>query len=89
MNRLPQEIIDCIVFFLPGGPDAERVHYPEIQPTRAQYATISSNFHAAIERSTFNSLRITSDELETFAQYLKPCRQGFLRILAYNILLRN
>ncbi|KFZ17031.1 hypothetical protein V502_04791 [Pseudogymnoascus sp. VKM F-4520 (FW-2644)] len=87
MNRLPQEIIDCIVFFLPGGPDAERVHYPEIQPTRAQYATISSKFHAAIERSTFNSLRIKSDELETFAQYLKPCRQGFLRILVYNILL--
>lgn len=87
MNRLPQEIIDRIVYFLPGGPDAERVRYPEIQPTRAQYASISSKFRAAIERNTFCDLRIKSDELETFAQYLKPCRQGFLRTLLYTILL--
>lgn len=87
MNRLPQEVIDRIVFFLPGGPDAERVHYPEIQPTRAQYATISSKFHAAIERSTFNSLSIKNDELETFARYLKPSRQSLLRNLLYTILL--
>ncbi|OBT67366.1 hypothetical protein VE03_03038 [Pseudogymnoascus sp. 23342-1-I1] len=87
MNRLPQETIDRVAFFLPGGPDAERVHYPEIQPTRAQYATISNKFHAAIERSTFNSLRIKSDELETFARYLIPSRQGFLRYLGYTILL--
>lgn len=79
MDRLPQEIIDLIVFFLTGGP-YER-------SKRAQYVTISKKFLAVIERSTFKSLRIKSNELKTFAQYLKPCRQGFLRTLTYDIIL--
>lgn len=86
MDRLPQEIIDLIVFFLTGGPDAECLPLYE-RSARVQYATISNKFHAAIERCTFKSLRIKSNELETFAQYLKPYRQGFLRTLLYYILL--
>ncbi|KFY22160.1 hypothetical protein V493_06806 [Pseudogymnoascus sp. VKM F-4281 (FW-2241)] len=83
MNRLPQEIIDLIVFFLPERPDTFHVSYLGNPPSRAQYATISSKFQTATERSTFSHLRIKSDELETFAQYLKPSRRGFLQNLQY------
>lgn len=70
MNKLPQEIIDHIVFFLPGGPDAEWT--PQKKASRAQYDIISNKSHVAIERGALRRLRITSEELETFAQTLSP-----------------
>ncbi|KFY92621.1 hypothetical protein V500_04118 [Pseudogymnoascus sp. VKM F-4518 (FW-2643)] len=86
MNNLPQEIIERIVSFLPGGSSAEWSVEDENHPT-SQYAVISNKFCAAIERSMFKRLRINNEELETFAQVLTPSRRGFLRFLSYSIVL--
>ncbi len=57
------------------------------RPCPAQYATISNKFNVAIERGTFKSLNIKSEELETLAQTLTPNRQGLLQYLGYSVLL--
>lgn len=86
MDELPQEIIERIVLFLPGGLSAEWSVELKDHPI-AQYAVISNKFRVAIERSMFKRLRINSDELEVFAQILTPSRRGFLRFLDYSIVL--
>ncbi|KFX92272.1 hypothetical protein V490_05473 [Pseudogymnoascus sp. VKM F-3557] len=85
MNKLPQEIIDRIVFFLPQGWSGE---YPNSKKKCvARYAVICSKFRVAIERFTFRRIEIQNEELETFAQTLTPGRRGFLRSLVYCITL--
>ncbi|OBT90190.1 hypothetical protein VE02_00967 [Pseudogymnoascus sp. 03VT05] len=86
MDELPQEIIERIVLFLPGGLSAEWSVELKDHPI-AQYAVISTKFRMAIERSMFKRLRINNDELEVFAQMLTPSRRGFLRFLDYSIVL--
>lgn len=86
MNKLPQEIIDNIVFFLPDGPERERVQRESI-PYRAPYATISNSFCRAVERGTFESIVINSDDLQTFENYFSPSRQVALRALFFDVTL--
>lgn len=86
MNKLPQEIIDNIVFFLPDGPERERVQR-ERRPYRAPYATISHSFCRAVERGSFESIEITSDDLQTFENYFSPPRQVALRALFFSVTL--
>ncbi|KAI4598726.1 hypothetical protein KJ359_002618 [Pestalotiopsis sp. 9143b] len=86
MNKLPQEIIDNIVSFLPDGPDQEQV-LGDRRPYRAPYATISNSFCRAVERRSFEHIEITSDDLQAFEQYLSPPRQPGLRALFFSVTL--
>ncbi|KAK9424619.1 hypothetical protein SUNI508_03495 [Seiridium unicorne] len=83
MNKLPQEIIDRIVSFLPGGPDAGWTS--EKQPSRAPYACVSNRFRYAVERGSFRSLRISSGELQDLVLKLPPRGRSFLRELFFSI----
>ncbi|KAI1862916.1 hypothetical protein JX265_008962 [Neoarthrinium moseri] len=83
MNRLPQEIIDQVVSFLPGGPDAGWT--PEKQPSRASYACISNKFRHAVECGSFRSLRINSGELQDFVLKFPPRGRPFLRELFFSV----
>ncbi|KAK6067053.1 hypothetical protein SCUP234_11769, partial [Seiridium cupressi] len=78
MRKLPQEIIDRIVSFLPGWT-------PEKQPSRAPYACISNRFRYAVERGSFRSLRISSGELQDLVLKLPPHGRSFLRELFFSV----
>lgn len=58
MDRLPQELLDRIVGYLPDQREGNRI--------RPALATLSRPWQYAIETFTFASLRITSNDLEEF-----------------------
>lgn len=87
MDKLPQEVIDRIVFYLPGRPTF--ISTPRPPSPLPQFATISTKFQAAVERRTFRSLSIKSDEteLQVFQASLSPPRRANLRQLDYSVVL--
>ncbi|RFU81557.1 oxoglutarate iron-dependent oxygenase [Trichoderma arundinaceum] len=85
MNKLWQEIIDRIVFFLPTEEVDEQVGSTRRLRThpRAPYATISSKFRFAVERSTFENLGISNERLVAFTRIVTPGRQRLIKELHY------
>ncbi|PGG97798.1 hypothetical protein AJ80_09635 [Polytolypa hystricis UAMH7299] len=65
MERLPQELLDHILSYLGRQP---RYHYPaDLIP----YVTISRRWQLTIERSYFQTFRISSTQLDTFANIFR------------------
>jgi hypothetical protein len=81
MERLPQEVVARIAEYLPKRHEGKQI--------RAALATLSSQWQYAIERFTFKSLHITSDDLEDFyaAFASHSTRRSFLRDLHLDIIL--
>lgn len=100
MDRLPQELIEAIVSYifsdddgqLSSGNDGDdedegyaAPHKPAI--STAPLAVISRAWQAAVERRTFRSIRVDSDELSHFQAAFVPARRGFLTKLVLTVIL--
>lgn len=102
IDRLPQEVLEIIVQFLPENPplagfsswimaqNPMSLHAPRPQSVLASYCTISRRWQAALEKRLFESIRVDSsaDELKTFAEVTKtPRRRALLRRLQFTVML--
>ncbi|KAK7910587.1 hypothetical protein PG985_013068 [Apiospora marii] len=87
MQRLPLEVVNRIVSFLPGGRDSQNLPALRRPPAITPYATISAHFLDAVERRTWRRLHITNDDLEHCAQYLRGCRLAHLQELYFAVFL--
>lgn len=76
MNRLPQEIYDHIGTLL-QGPD---LNLPAL-------ATISRQWQAAIERRTFGSIYLRSNDLDCFNEVVRNRRRLYVQEIKYLIVL--
>ncbi|KAF4785425.1 hypothetical protein HER10_EVM0006268 [Colletotrichum scovillei] len=103
MDSLPQEILDNILGRIPARESDIRNDYlwelqnwtdvnseefdPETPRLRPDLAAVCRKFQLGIERATFHSLRITSDDLESVRDAFKRCpnRQTSLRELHVDI----
>ncbi|KAJ0161527.1 hypothetical protein CTA2_6076 [Colletotrichum tanaceti] len=90
MDSLPQDIIDEIVSHLvppdskPKAPYDVRGRPPH---PLAPVAAVSRRLQTAVERLTFRSIKITSDELTRFDKLLTPPRRRHLASLTVTVLL--
>ncbi|KAK8137440.1 hypothetical protein PG984_002933 [Apiospora sp. TS-2023a] len=87
MQSLPLEIVDRIVYFLPGGPDGELPLQPGRRPQIAPYAAISTRFLEAVQRRVWRRLQITNEDLDDCARYLRGRRLAHLQQLYFTIIL--
>ncbi|KAK8040918.1 hypothetical protein PG994_013925 [Apiospora phragmitis] len=83
MQNLPLEIVDRIVYSLPGAPIYEWP--PQRPPPLAPYATISTYFLEAVQRRTWRSLQINNEDPDQCARYLRGHRLSYLRQLSFAI----
>ncbi|KAI0474722.1 hypothetical protein F4859DRAFT_514571 [Xylaria cf. heliscus] len=86
MNKLPQEMIDQIVSYLP---QLDRVGCrSSFPPPLAPLATVSYKFQKAVERRTFRSIYIdaTDVEIDEFESILSPWRRPNLQVLEINVM---
>ncbi|KAK1622470.1 hypothetical protein BDP81DRAFT_455275 [Colletotrichum phormii] len=91
METLPQDLIDDIVSYLLPQQQVKAiqpydVRVRPISPV-APLATVSRRLQAAVERATFRSLKITSDEFPKFIEILTPARRYHLASLIVTITL--
>ncbi|KAH6645273.1 hypothetical protein BKA67DRAFT_109150 [Truncatella angustata] len=96
MDQLPQELIELIVEFLSPDaslPDEDEDGWSPYSDSRKPessllpYATISRAWQAAIERQTFRSLKLNSDEYPMLKNTLGPHRYRCLQRLVLTIIL--
>ncbi|KAK7955321.1 hypothetical protein PG988_016015 [Apiospora saccharicola] len=87
MQSLPIEVVDRIVWFLPGGPDGELPLQPGRRPQIAPYAAISTRFLEAVQRRVWRRLQITNEDLDDCARYLRGRRLVHLQQLYFTIIL--
>ncbi|KAI8168029.1 hypothetical protein K4K49_011248 [Colletotrichum sp. SAR 10_70] len=70
MNRLPQEIINHVAWWLPLPEEIHCRNGLPSSPIRPSIASVSEKFRHAVERLTFHELHIKTSELEKFDQIL-------------------
>ncbi|KAK1459930.1 hypothetical protein CMEL01_02929 [Colletotrichum melonis] len=92
METLPQELVDDIVSYLLPQQRPEATLKPYDTRMRpiwpiAPIATVSRRLQAAVEKATFRSLKITSDEFPKFIELLTPARRYHLISLIVTITL--
>ncbi|TQN65941.1 hypothetical protein CSHISOI_09548 [Colletotrichum shisoi] len=90
METLPQDIIDEIVFHLLPADSKPKTPYDARGRSSlplAPVAAVSRRLQAAVERLTFRSIKITSDELTEFDELLTPPRRHHLASLTVTVLL--
>lgn len=91
METLPQDIIDQIISYLvprnrkPGASsDKDDGSFPPLAPLAG---AISYRVQCAVERQTFKSIKISSQELQEFSQILTPRRRFLLTSLSFTAIL--
>ncbi|KAK8062941.1 hypothetical protein PG997_015038 [Apiospora hydei] len=86
MQNLPLEVVDSIVHFLHAEPVGD-VDWPLRPSPLAPYASISTPFLEAVQRRTWRSLKVNSQEdLDRCARYLLCGRRlSYLRQLSFSI----
>ncbi|KAF5497561.1 hypothetical protein CGCS363_v007909 [Colletotrichum siamense] len=90
MNRLPQEIIDDVVWWLPVPKSIHRRNGLPASPIRPSIASVSEKFRHAVERLTFHELHIKTSELNRFDEILSGAgsyRRRFLTRLNVVVIL--
>ncbi|KAI8302348.1 hypothetical protein K4K61_007996 [Colletotrichum sp. SAR11_59] len=70
MNRLPQEIIDHVAWWLPLPEEIHCRNGMPSSPIRPSIASVSERFRQAVERLTFHELHIKTSELNKFDEIL-------------------
>lgn len=91
MDKLPLEVIERIVAFLPDRPTGLFLFGPRPPNILPQLATVSASFRDVIERRTFRSLSISSDAadlcfFETALRRHQP-RRAYLTQVSYRVVL--
>ncbi|KAI8307519.1 hypothetical protein K4K59_010744 [Colletotrichum sp. SAR11_240] len=81
MNRLPQEIIDHVAWWLPLPKSIPRRNGRPASPIRPSIASVSEKFRHAVERLTFHELHIKTSELNRFDEILSGARSYRRRFL--------
>lgn len=91
MDNLPQELINRMVYYLEryeGQSQLPVLQQQSREPSKfPPYATLSTPWKEAVERITFHSLRIKTDELGHFKAIVTGDRCKYLTNLSYTILL--
>ncbi|KAI0602471.1 hypothetical protein F4775DRAFT_602491 [Biscogniauxia sp. FL1348] len=92
MDKLPQEIVDHIVSYLPQVPRTKILETRSERRQRhifARYAAVSRKFQLAIEPRTFRTFIVISDneQLRQCFAILNPRRLSYVREIRYFVLL--
>lgn len=90
MSNLSPELLSHIAFFLEREEDQSHIPLLLRQRVHSQlppYACISRQWQYAIERRTFQSLRVKSTELTYFTKIVVGHRRRFLTSLKYDVVL--
>ncbi|KAL8641110.1 MAG: hypothetical protein Q9226_008672 [Calogaya cf. arnoldii] len=90
MDRLPQELINHVAFFIESEDDQSDTGLLMRKKTASRlppYATLSRQWQLAIEYRTFHTLRLKSTDLSYFTQILTGHRRDCLSHLSYAVVL--
>jgi hypothetical protein len=92
METLPQELVCRIADYVERYEDLSHLPVRQRQRQRSNLpplASLSRPWNAAIELITFRSIRITSNELDTFQEFVTGRRRHHLGTLVFEVILRE